>query len=94
MSDAEHFLSFSTAAAGEQLFIHADAAGLDTLIRSLTRLREKLSQGISDHDHLMTETWAGNELSRPPLAAEEQPIEHVKVWAWTPDKLREHHLKA
>lgn len=92
MPESDEYLSFSIDAAGNQLFIHANAGGLDRLIRSLNHLRGELAQGVSDHDHLWTEAWAGNELSRPPLSDGERAIEHVKIWAWTPEKIHEHHL--
>ena len=90
MSTDDHLLSFSTDASGEQVFIHADAAGLDRLIRSLSHLRAKLTEGTSDHDHLRSEAWGSYELTPPLLAAGERAVQHVKVWAWTPEKTAEH----
>ena len=91
MPTDNHLLSVSTDTSGEQVFIHADAAGLDLLIHTLTRLRAKLSEGTSDHDHLMSEAWGSHELTPPLLAAGERAIQHVKLWAWTPEKTAEHH---
>jgi hypothetical protein len=94
MSEPDHFLSITTDVEGQQVFVHVDAAGLDHLIRSLTRLRQKLEKGVSDHDHMMTDAWAGEELSTPRVAEGARGVQHIKIWAWTPEKIRENHLKA
>ena len=43
--------------------IHADAGGLDHLIRSLAHIRSRLDENVCDHDHLMTDAWGTHELS-------------------------------
>ena len=93
MAEPDYLLSIATDASGEQGFLHADAAGLDHLIGSLQRLRKKLDSGASEHDHMMTDAWAGEELSTPRLADNERAVHHLKVWAWTPEKIRELHLR-
>ena len=45
------------------MFIHADAAGLDLLIKSLSHIRKKIDENDCEHDHLMTEAWGGDELT-------------------------------
>ena len=88
-----HVLSFSTDADGQQLIVHADAAGLDFLIRSLTRLRERLDEDICDHDHLFTNEWSGNgDLSTRFLSESDHLVHHVKLYAWTPEWVAKHHL--
>ena len=85
MSDPDHLLCLTTSASGDEVFLHADAAGLDRLLRSLTSLRDKLAQNQSDHDHLKTPEWAGDELSTAPSLNSERAVQHFKIWAWTPD---------
>ncbi|MCU0608042.1 MAG: Imm32 family immunity protein [Candidatus Edwardsbacteria bacterium] len=41
-----------------EIAITFDAEGLDVLLTSLNRLKQK-----KGHDHLMTPSWAGNELT-------------------------------
>jgi hypothetical protein len=94
MSEPDHILSFSTDADGDQIFIHADADGLDHLIRSLTHIREKLDKDICDHDHLMTDAWAGSELTQRTLDDGARLIHHVKIYGWTPEWIIKHHLSA
>jgi len=86
-------LSFATDADGNQVFIHADAGGLDHLIRSLTHIRRKLDENICDHDHLMTDAWGGHELSERTLEKDERLVHHVKIYGWTPEWIEKHHLK-
>jgi Immunity protein 32 len=93
MPKPDWILSFSTDADGDQVFIHADAAGLDHLIQSLTRIRRKLDDDICDHDHLMTDAWGGRELSEATLDEGARLVHHVKIYAWTPEWIEKHHLK-
>jgi hypothetical protein len=53
-------LTFELSPTGDEIQIHCDAEGVQTLIRSLARLAQKMT---SDHDHLMTPSWAGHELT-------------------------------
>ena len=93
MSKPDYTLSFATDADGDQVFIHADAGGLDHLIRSLTHIRSKLDENICDHDHLMTDAWGGHELSERTAEGEERLVHHVKIYGWTPEWIEKHHLK-
>ena len=92
MSKPDHVLSFATDKDGSQLFIHADAKGLDHLIRSLTRLQQKINDNICDHDHLMTDAWSGSELSECSMADGVHLIQHVKVYGWTKEWSQKHGL--
>ena len=90
----DHILSFATDADGDQVFIHADDAGLDHLIRSLTHIRRKLDEDFCDHDHLMTDAWGGGELSERILDEGARLVHHVKIYGWTPEWVQKHHLRA
>jgi hypothetical protein len=92
MPKPDHVLSFATDQDGSQLFIHADANGLDYLIRSLTRIRRKLDEDVCDHDHLMTDAWAGSELSERSMPDAVHLIHHVKIYGWTPALIKKHGL--
>ncbi len=91
MAKPAHVLSFATDEEGGQLFIHADAKGLDYLIRSLTNIREKLDSDFCEHDHLMTDTAAGEELSERTLEGVNL-IHHVKICGWTSEWVQKHGL--
>jgi hypothetical protein len=93
MPKPDYTLSFATDADGHQVFIHADAGGLDYLIRSLTHIRRKLDENVCDHDHLMTDAWGGRELSERTLEKNERLVHHVKIHGWTPEWIEKHHLK-
>lgn len=93
MLKASHILSFATDSDG-QLFIHADIEGVDHLNRSLTNPRQKLAQGVCEHDHLMTETWGGGGLTEHTLEKDVQTIHHVKIYGWTPEWVQKHGLSA
>lgn len=59
----DYLLTFELAKDGDELLVHADAAGLRYLTSALTRLAHYAEAGQKEHTHLMTEDWAGHELS-------------------------------
>jgi hypothetical protein len=93
MSKPDYTLSFSTDDDGDQVFIHADAGGLDYLIDSLTQIRRKLDEDVCEHDHLMTDAWGGQQLSERTLDKDARLVHHVKMYGWTPEWIEKHHLK-
>jgi hypothetical protein len=93
MPKPNYILSFATDADGDQVFIHADAGGLDHLISTLARIRRKLDENICDHDHLMTDAWGGHELSEPTMQNDERLVHQVKIYGWTPEWIEKHHFK-
>jgi hypothetical protein len=94
MSKPDYVLSFATDKDGDQLFVHADAKGLDYLIRSLTRIRQKIDQDVCDHDHLMMDDWGGAGLSERSMPDGVHMIHHVKIFGWTQEWARKHGLTA
>ncbi len=93
MAKPDYTLSFAIDADGDQVFIHADAAGLDQLIGTLTQIRRKLDDNECPHDHLMTDTWAGSELTERTLDDGSHLVHHVKIYGWTQEWIQKHHLK-
>jgi hypothetical protein len=90
MPKPTHILSFTTDRDGDQVFIHADAAGLDYLIRSLSRIRQKIDADVCDHDHLMTDAWGGHELTERGLEDDARTVHHVKIYGWTSEWIQKH----
>ena len=90
MPKPPYVLSFATDQERDQLFIHADAAGLDYLIRSLARIRQSIDANICDHDHLMTAAWGGSELTERGLDEGTRTVQHVKIYGWTPEWIQKH----
>lgn len=52
-----------------------DRTGLEALCAQL----QLLSDGKSEHAHLMSESWGGSHLSESPVNPENLPIRHVKI---------------
>jgi hypothetical protein len=92
MPNQEHVLSFAVDKDGGQLFIHADAKGLQELMRSLEEILEKLNQDQCDHDHLMSPLWGGTDLSEHTIEKDVQLIHHVKICGWTKEWAQKHKL--
>jgi hypothetical protein len=90
MPKPDHILSFTTDKEGDQVFIHADAAGLDYLMRSLSRIRRNIDADVCGHDHLMTDAWGGHELTERGLDDGIHTVHHVKVYGWTPEWIQKH----
>ena len=78
----DHLLTFELAKDGDELFIHADAAGLRYLASALTRLAEDADAGRKEHTHLMTEDWSGHELSSVARGAADRLLHQVTIHAW------------
>jgi len=74
-------LTFELSAKSEELFIHGDSAGLRFLAGKLNHLADKLDKGHPDHEHLMTEEWAGNELNSVVQGNDTKLLNHVKIYA-------------
>lgn len=64
--------------------IHFDQEGLDLLIGRLESLRQR---GKQDHEHLMTPSWAGNELTEEKQGSDNELINHLCLIYWA-DALR------
>ena len=78
----EHLLTFELVKNGDELLIHADAAGLRYLASALTRLAQYAEEGRKEHTHLMTEEWSGHELSAIPQDSETSLLHHVTIHGW------------
>lgn len=91
MEYPEHVLALFSDDEG-QVFLHADDKGLEILITALERLRRKISEGKSDHDHLMTEAWAGDgELTEVQgCEKKEHLVHHLKLYGWTDEWAKKH----
>ena len=87
MPESRPLLSIVTSAEGNVVNIHADQAGLQILLKDITRLIKKLEADQCDHDHLFSESWGGWELTESMLSQEHnngcRKVHHLKINAWT-----------
>lgn len=75
--------------------VHANAAGLDFLIDSLSRLRELVLDGKCEDIHLFAEPTLGGELTATKLGSSDCEITnvgHCKVYGWTDEWAERHRL--
>jgi hypothetical protein len=81
---------------GDVIYIHADAAGVAMLEKVVAHLKKGLGDGDCPHDHLMSLSWGGNELTESMLAQERakgcKQVHHVKVYGWTDEWASRHEL--
>jgi len=75
-----HLLTFEFTKDGEELMIHGDEEGLRFLCGEIDKLISNTKEGGFDHTHLMTEEWAGTELSSEGQG--DRLINHVKIYCW------------
>jgi hypothetical protein len=80
----------------DEVFLHADVAGLDFLIERLRWIRKKVSEGVpEEHEHLMTESWGGDELTES-IGSERSDttlVHHVKIFGWSKEWAMKHGFK-
>lgn len=75
-------LTFEIAADTDAIEIHADRQGLQDLIDKLLRLKNSLPSKTSEHDHLMTPSWGGTELTEEKQGRESTLINKVTIHLW------------
>ena len=51
-------------------------------LQNLAIILNKLSNRIGDHEHLMTPSWSGDELSEKLVSNNDKLINHVKISCW------------
>jgi Immunity protein 32 len=73
--------------------IHADVRGLGVLIDSLQRIKAKVEANVCEHDHLMSASWGGRELSEVKGCETGELVHHVKIYVWTPEWIAKHKFK-
>ncbi len=78
--EIDSLLTFEWNGGNEMLEIHGNQAGLEKLREAINSL---LSREVSDHIHLMTKDWGGDELSCEKQCEENQTINHVKIFQWS-----------
>lgn len=80
MGAINSLLTFEISHDGLQIDIHGDETGLRSLADKVLRVIS--SKG---HDHLMTESWAGNELSEERQGEKSLLVNKVTIHYWTTD---------
>lgn len=70
-------LAFEIAASGDELEIHGSESGISELISILNRVVE-----TKGHEHLMTPSWGGTELSEERQGGKSVLINKVTIRVW------------
>ena len=80
-------LHIETGKDGDEVFIHADQEGIQKLRDVLDFLEGQPE--VSEHEHLFTPAWAGNELdeilnlgARDANSEDNRTVHHVKLYYW------------
>lgn len=73
----DSLLTFELSADGSALHIHGDRSGLQGLVSALQRVID-----TGEHEHLMTPSWGGTELSEKPQGSDGRLLHHVQVHIW------------
>jgi hypothetical protein len=74
-------LTFELTPDGDELEIHCDREGLNTLMRALRRLADSKSP-LPRHDHMMTPSWAGDELTEEKQGERNTLLNRVTLRLW------------
>ena len=75
----DKILTFELDNEREVLELHLNEAGASELIEILETLKRN---SLQDHEHLMTPSWAGKELTEEKQNLESELINHVKIMYW------------
>ena len=82
-----HLLTVEVSAAGDEVHIHGDPAGLRILATRLSTLAAKAQAGGGQtRDQLTTSVWGGLELSLQPQGSQTRIVHHLKIVAQPNDK--------
>jgi hypothetical protein len=92
--EPKHLIGALSDPAVGEVHIHLDKDGIDYLIESLTKLRDKLEKNECDHDHFFSPEWAGSELSTINIKRGEKRVDHIKLYSWTPEWIEKNKIKA
>lgn len=76
----DKLLTFELSAKGDCIDVHMNRQGLEDLVLYLTRLLG--SSEVPAHDHLMTESWAGLELTEEAQSTDAKLINQVNLRLW------------
>lgn len=77
MTTDSFLLSFEISEDGDELSIHCDDMGLENFLSVLSQIKGKVS-----HEHLMTPSWGGNELSEDPQSEDGLFLNKVTIHKW------------
>ncbi len=77
MTTNDFLLSFELSENNDELHIHLDEAGLSQLMAHLSLLKKE-----SQHEHLMTPSWGGNELSENKQGEKSNILNKVTIHQW------------
>lgn len=82
--------------AGEEVHLHLNATGIDTLIGYLDGLKQSLVENKVEHVHLAVEEWADDELTVGMVDSEAREnwkqIKQLSIYAWTLEWQEKHGL--
>ena len=70
MIEKPKLLSVVSTPDGDVVYVHADLSGLLKLRESIDQMIQQVTAGECEHDHLMSEDWAGYELTTTMLRTE------------------------
>ena len=92
MTQPKYLLTFVDDHKGD-VFVHADSEGLSVLIRTLQRIKDAVDRGVCEHDHLMSDSWGGSELTESKGIQEGEIVNHVKIFGWNQEWSIKHGFK-
>lgn len=78
-----------------QVVVYGDLSGIRYLIKKLKRIEQSLEDDECSHEHLMTESWGGDELTETKIKNQEnekEQVHHLKIYGWNNEWKNKHEL--
>ena len=84
-------LSIEVSVESDQVFVHGSPEELRNLARQIERLASWADEGKTDHIHLFSEAWGGNDLAGDSSLRDKQcsAVHHLKLYAWPDSPAKE-----
>ena len=85
---SKYMLTFELNKNNQELIINGSKEGLEFLANTILNLINNTKDGHLNHEHLLSSSWGGNELSSTPIFKDSKLLHQVKIYCYKGDKFQ------